>query len=680
MERSRSLLGSAVLVTLALAAGASPSAAGSIGETAAAFKSPSLGGGGVDAAGRKLRFGHLQLEVTSGRLYPVLAGKDLAGVFFVGEGRFRYSSNDPLEAPSFKTNVGRNTGYSVGAEGGISDEVSRFLLFVSSGAEELAGPEATAGEAPQGARDALKDHLARFEKDQGTRPAQLMPQARLEAPADRVVLAEIEARKEDLLYVYDTLRNVDESIASLRKVITQTSFYKGFRVPDLLSAQPIGRTRLDRAPRRFLLSAVDVALVNPDAMKAELEVKETFEALASIRTLELTLWSRRVGTFGVIPKLMQNDYTLKSVTLEGGGAVPFSHVDGDLVVELPRPLAAGEKVQLDFRVGGDVLFRPGGDNYWELPTASWLPVPERLDLQAFRYHAVVKVKKPFIAFSDGQTLKRWDEGDLACAEFLEEKPINIPVVIAGKYTTVSETRAGVTVNSSAYGMSKDMAGKKLINIVFSLLDFYGQYLGPFPFKELNIVEINSYGFGQAPAGVIRITKEAFDPLGDTLLNLFSENINQRVAHELAHTWWGHVAKLGDRNDEWMSESLAQYYSVCALEKVWDKSKFEVGVKDWKRRSDGVGKHGTLYLANLLSGSDGFRDRSGLVYGKGPIVLHAFRQEVGDHTFFTIFKSYLKNFDFKHASTKSFLAITNFITKKDYGPWFEKYVFGTEWPK
>jgi hypothetical protein len=32
-----------------------------------------------------------------------------------------------------------------------------------------------------------------------------------------------------------------------------------------------------------------------------------------------------------------------------------------------------------------------------------------------------------------------------------------------------------------------------------------------------------------------------------------------------------------------------------------------------------------------------------------------------------------------ATTKDVIAITNLVTKKDYKPWFERYLLGSEWP-
>jgi len=368
------------------------------------------------------------------------------------------------------------------------------------------------------------------------------------------------------------------------------------------------------------------------------------------------------------------------VTVAGGDPLPFVHDGGDLLVELPRALAAGESIDLAFAIGGDVLFHPGNDSYWEMGTGAWLPLPNRSELMAATYHALVKVKKPFIPFSCGQTVRRWDEGELSCAEFREELPIQIPVILAGSYTTTSEERNGVTVRVSAYAIAKPRAAKQLVDIAFTLMDFYRTFLGDYPFKELNIIEINSYGFGQAPAGIIFITKEAFSPVLEEESRLFSEGINARVAHELAHAWWGHVAKLGAPEDQWLSESMAQYYSAYALGKLRGPRWFDQGVKEWKTRVNTLKDHGTVYSANYLSGDSGAEDRAALLYGKGPLVLHALRLQLGDQVFFTILKSFLKSFHFKPAETRHFIGLTGFVTKQDYSDFFNRYLLGTEWPK
>ncbi|MGE5236184.1 MAG: M1 family metallopeptidase [Acidobacteriota bacterium] len=669
----------AVVASVLCAAGI-PAAALNVAEWSKAFASPKLAGTGIDAAGKELTFGHLQLSFRSGRLVPVAAGGRVVGVLFAGQGNLRYTSTDPVEAAVYRTNVDRVSPYKVGSDGSITDTVTVALVMLSGGAEPITGGVAgQTGSPPGEAVAALATHLERFSLDEGVRYTQLMPQAMVDPPAEPLAMAEIEAGRSDMVYAYDTLRDHDEWIAVLRKSRSDISFFADLRLPDLLSDQLIGRKRLEPNPRSFMLTAVDLTMTNPDGLRADLDVSETYQALAPIRALGLSLWSAHAGTQGAGAKPAQHGYVVKSVTLASGEPLAFAHVNDDLVVELPRRLVAGEQVTVRVQVGGDILFRPGNDSYWILGTSSWLPVPGRLDMQAYTYHAVCKVRKPFTVFSDGVTVRRWDEGDLACAEFREDRPIQFPVIIAGKYSTHSEARDGVTVRVARYAMADPKTDVKLANNVLGLLQFYKLYLGDYPFRELELIEINDYGFGQAPAGIVFITKEAFSPLQDETSRLFSQGVNARLAHEVAHAWWGHVEKMGSLEDQWISESLAEYYAAFAMGKLRRESEFKRAVNSWKASSRFVKDKGSVYLADELSGERAWDDRYALLYAKGPLILDALRKEVGDDAFFTIWKSYLKNFHFKYGETRHVIGLTNFITKKDYTPWFDRYLFGTEWP-
>jgi aminopeptidase N len=110
----------------------------------------------------------------------------------------------------------------------------------------------------------------------------------------------------------------------------------------------------------------------------------------------------------------------------------------------------------------------------------------------------------------------------------------------------------------------------------------------------------------------------------------------------------------------------------------DQNDFGRMLDEWKHQAKPVRGWGSVYLAHAVAG-DQFQDYQALLYAKGPLVLHALRQEIGDQAFFTIFKSVVSSFPMKDATTKDVIAITNLVTKKDYGPWFERYLLGPEWP-
>jgi hypothetical protein len=638
---------------------------------AAAYDKPELGAA-VDAAGRQLAWGHLTLTLTGGRLHPVRVGGEVAGVFFSGTGRLRYVSTDPVESAIYRRNAEKASDYRVDANGAIEDTVTEALVFLSSGVPDAVS---SGGAAPREHAAALEAHLERFAYDATPRYRQLMAQARIDPPAQPLVVVEIRAGRDDLFYMHDTLRDGEESIGPLRKLnirpgIDSMATSGRWRLLERLSRQPIGRTRLDVVQVPWVMRELDATVVNPRGDRLEVETRQVFEARRRVRVLDLSLTTN----FQVDDESGDLKYALDAVEDGAGHALAVARRWTDVLVQLPAPLEPGQKVALTFRMSGDVLYRPMRDNYWAM-NGGWYPAGHEIPNSAFTYHAIVKVPKPFTPFTSASTVKRWEEGNLVCGEFTQAKPIWSADLLAGKYTTFVDAREGLTVRVSSYALNKPGASKQIASIVHAFAAFYEPLLGKFPFPELEVLEINAFGFGIAPPGMIFITREAFNPL---FTQGFVKGINARLAHEVAHAWWGHVVRPSATADRWMAESLAEYYSGLAMQ-LRNKNDFGLMLDEWKDESKPVRGRGSVYLANSVAGEDRGLEYQALLYAKGPLVLHALRLEIGDQAFFTVFKSLLSSFPMKDATTKDVIAITNLVTKKDYGPWFDRYLLGTEWP-
>ncbi|MEM1181243.1 MAG: hypothetical protein AAGM22_23075, partial [Acidobacteriota bacterium] len=80
-------------------------------------------------------------------------------------------------------------------------------------------------------------------------------------------------------------------------------------------------------------------------------------------------------------------------------------------------------------------------------------------------------------------------------------------------------------------------------------------------------------------------------------------------------------------------------------------------------------------------------RYALLYGRGPLVIHAIRQQLqekrgekeGDRLFFTWLRSYIKNFTYKVAETRHLISILDQVTGESWQPFFERYIYGPESP-
>ena len=375
--------------------------------------------------------------------------------------------------------------------------------------------------------------------------------------------------------------------------------------------------------------------------------------------------------------------------------VEFLHQGSELLVPLDPPLAKGQTADLEVVNAGRLAVRPGNDSYWVLSTWPWYPQPP-MNGELATIEIEVRVPDPFTPFASGAVVDRSQGDGFATVRTRLDRPTMFPVVAAGKYHIYSDEMNGVTCNVAGYVFGKEKEARRLIQLFFASADIYGQLFGvPYPFKEVNIVEINSWGFGQAPAGVIFITQEAYNPLGSITSREYSQGVNERILHEVAHAWWAHVIKMDSWEEQWLTESFAEYSAALALQAMaggkQGEREFASLLRGWVSNAKQIRAGGSVYLANHLAGEDDrdWLERIYLLYSKGPVVLHALRQELarqqgseekGDRYFFALLRSFIKSFQDGWGETRHLVGILNQITGTDWQPWFERYVYGTETPE
>jgi hypothetical protein len=265
---------------------------------------------------------------------------------------------------------------------------------------------------------------------------------------------------------------------------------------------------------------------------------------------------------------------------------------------------------------GDVLILGGG-----------VPMPE---VTGNGGAALADARKPFIGIAPGDTVSRRDEGDYNIVENVVDKPVQFTMVEAGKYNLYEQKRGERTIRVATYGLRNERAAKQLTDLADGFISYYEFFLGPFPWKEFNIIQVNDYGFGQAPPAAMFITNEAFSPsLGDEEAQFYTQGINERFSHEIAHQYWAYVVRMPSSEEQWLTE---------------------------------------------------FSQRNALLYNKGPYLLYTIHKEIGVTPFLTFMKSYTKSFNFKFGTTKDVAGILGVITKKDWKPFFEQYFWGTAMPQ
>lgn len=627
-----------------------------------------------------LSAGHLECRLASGRAAPVLAGDEVVGIFFDGNGTLEYVSADPLEAPVVLFNTRKASSLKAEkTEKGIRirDSFARALwLAQGQPVPPLDGPAAPSVAA------AFAKQRDKFRRILGPSLAHDFAVQKLDAPAAPLVRAEFEGGRDDIVYdlqvedpteIFSVLRKTDYDDPELHKYVFRTN----------LSVQRLARSPKDPPKPRVMLADVDVDLRASTRNNATMTVIETLVPLGRpMSALRMDL-ARTVYTF-LGNNLTTRTEHLRKVTDEAGRSLAFRHADDEVVIQLAEVAAPEKPLKLKFEIDGDFLVSPAGDSYWELGISDWFPQPS-LAGQFYTFHATVRVKKPFVPFAPGKTVRRATDGDDNLLETRVDKPICFAVILAGDYTVQEEVRNGITIRVATYALDNPRAVKQLTNLAATIIEYYQEFLGPFPLPEFNIIEINDIGWGQAPPGTMFITKEAFNPIMTAHTGEGgSRGFNEVFAHEIAHQYWGVAVKMPSDEEQWLTESFAEYCSALFMKAYKNEAAYKAMVRHWRGRATFGSDEIPIPLANdaYVSSDPATRYfiRSGLLYNKGPMLLYALHKELGDEAFFTFLKSYQKSFAWKSGSTRMMAGLLQYMTKKDYMPFFDKYYWGTEMPK
>lgn len=616
--------------------------------------------------------GHLDVKLARGVLAPVFAGDEPVGWFFQGQGSWTYASDTADELVVMRHNVDKATHWKAKDDKGrvvVTDTFDDALWLAPGGkTPPIASP------APLPER-AFGRHLERFGRRKLDSTAQRLAYRALAEPDAPFAWAEFSGGKEETIWTRDEVEAHSEALYALEKVEFDSANAPWEWGVKTISEQPIGRT-LREPPRPDLVLTRVEPEIEADGENAKIRVTETWTALEGpVSTLHLNLRSRVFADSALDVRRQE----VRKVETDDGHPVDFDHRDGRILLSVPRPIEAGKSVTLTFDMAGNVLHPPSHDSYWLLGFDTWFPQPG-LSSSAYTWKCTVHVKKPFVPIGSGSVVSRKEENGWNVLTTELDHPVYLPVVLAGNYHVEDVEKDGRTYHVASYAYVNHRATDHLVTLASQIIRFYEPFLGAFPWKEFTIIEVNSYGFGIAPPGTMFITQEAFSPHQDDLTKVLSRGLTARFAHEIAHQWWGNQVKWADDEEEWLSESFAEYCS--ALQQRAEKGKGAYGgmVRDWEGEMRESGSSATLPTANRIEGERAFRDRTGLLYGRGPFLLAVLHRELGEEKFLTFLKTFQTNRKWKTGSTALVADLLRVLTGRDYQPFFDKYYWGTEYPE
>ena len=144
----------------------------------------------------------------------------------------------------------------------------------------------------------------------------------------------------------------------------------------------------------------------------------------------------------------------------------------------------------------------------------------------------------------------------------------------------------------------------------------------------------------------------------------NKSMEDLLAHEIAHQWFGDMATEKKFSHLWLSEGFATYLTDMYLESKYGTDSLRKRLAEEKKAVFNFAKYSDNPVVDSLSTLRNLLNANS--YQKGGWVLHMLRHQ--------IIRSYYETYKGKNADTKDFQAIAEKISGKDLGYFFKQWLY------
>ena len=202
-----------------------------------------------------------------------------------------------------------------------------------------------------------------------------------------------------------------------------------------------------------------------------------------------------------------------------------------------------------------------------------------------------------------------------------------------------------------------------------ILKFFSSHIAPYPYKKLANVQSKTIFGGMENAGAIFYAENSVTGKGD---------VEDLLAHEIAHQWFGDMASEKSFTHLWLSEGFATYFTDIFWQHKYGDEAFNKRLK--KERDEVIQFVKTSNHAVVDSVSSYMDLLNPNSYQKGAWILHMLRNEVGDSVFQSIIQSYYQQYKGSNADTKDFEAVAEKVSGKELTWFFDQWLYRSGIPK
>ncbi len=221
----------------------------------------------------------------------------------------------------------------------------------------------------------------------------------------------------------------------------------------------------------------------------------------------------------------------------------------------------------------------------------------------------------------------------------------------------------IPVYTYVFPENKD-AGFKSYAVATEILPFYIKNVGPFAYKKLANVQSKTIFGGMENAGAIFYYENS----------TISPGIEELMAHEIAHQWFGDAASERNFGHVWLSEGFATYMTNLYLENKYGVDTLRKREIEDRVTVFGFEKRRHTPIVDTLVKSNYMQLLNANSYQKGGWVLHMLRRKLGDAAFWKGIRNYYAKYNGGNAYTSGLQKIMEQASGQDLKRFFQQWVY------
>lgn len=236
--------------------------------------------------------------------------------------------------------------------------------------------------------------------------------------------------------------------------------------------------------------------------------------------------------------------------------------------------------------------------------------------------------------------------------------------LSDQYRLAETIANGVRVNSWYLPGDED-TGRAAADYAAAALRIYSQLFGPYPYAELDVV-----------AGPLTYRGMEYPGLFELGIDLYRDHADElefRIAHEVAHQWWYNLVGNDPVNTPWLDEGLAEYSTYFYRQQTKGQdSADQLAQARWQAAYEYLRAKGLDAVVNQPV--DAFQGNyETVVYGKAALFFHVLQETMGEEQFLNLLRRYQEKYRFRIATPDDFVALASEVAGPAVADLYQRWI-------